>query len=82
MIFCHKCGSEQLEGSEFCRKCGARLIAEENSGASEQPVNNDTVASNAPYTSNSYNASTPAVEQAYTVQKKSNTTDRQDVARQ
>ena len=41
MIFCHKCGSEQLEGSEFCYKCGARLATDSvvNNASSNQTNN-------------------------------------------
>jgi hypothetical protein len=28
-MFCHKCGSESIEGSAFCQKCGEKLIADE-----------------------------------------------------
>ena len=29
MVFCHKCGAENKEGSKFCIKCGAALAAAE-----------------------------------------------------
>ncbi len=38
MIFCHKCGSEQLEGSEFCRKCGAQLLTENSNEPHENTI--------------------------------------------
>ena len=44
MLFCHKCGSEQLEGSEFCHKCGARLATDSvvNNASSNQTNNSAT----------------------------------------
>ena len=56
MIFCHKCGSEQLEGSEFCRKCGARLIAEDDNQTTESTVHTELVKENVLYTNTAYTA--------------------------
>ena len=33
MIFCHKCGSKQLDDSMFCYKCGAKLVNENNTNS-------------------------------------------------
>ena len=30
-MFCHKCGNQAPEGSEFCKKCGLKLIGDEGS---------------------------------------------------
>ncbi len=49
MIFCHKCGSEQLEGSEFCRKCGAKLLTDNNNEAAENNVPTETINDNVQY---------------------------------
>jgi hypothetical protein len=43
MIKCTACGTDNLEGSQFCDECGYALKAENNSGATEnKPISSDS----------------------------------------
>ena len=38
-MFCHKCGTQYLEGADFCEKCGAKVVVENETAPFTAAVN-------------------------------------------